>query len=512
MQEQALLPTQLRIAWYILNRHRLKLVTFVLLTTVAVAVGSMFAAPIYSASSRLLIKPGREDLYFSPTSDSPTVMDRLNTQEQKLNSEIEILNSPVLAAKLINEMGVDRLYAYPGRTLRGCLFWVTEFISPTYAARLSENPSRGGFGGWLVNEHAKKEVPPMEDVQKSVQDSLKFSIVPKSNVINVNFEWPDPEISAEALNAFVDLYLTHHLLVHNDQATYDLLKDQANRWEQELQKSETELKDFKARYSITSLADQKKMLLEKFSAIESERQRTRSEINETRDVIGTLENQLIDLDRNVQVRETVNQQPDALTSLKAKLAELELQGLKQEILRVRQMIAEEEKKAQITTVSGASPLRQSVETDLFKARAQLGAIEAKADSQTSQIAAYRTGLDTFDGIDQQVKELERKVAINEANYKHYLTRFEEAKISESMDQQKISNVSVIEKALPPLEPIKPNKRLNVLLGGLLALFAGTGLIFLLEFINPVFRTREDVGQFLGLPVLAVLPRIEEPSH
>jgi uncharacterized protein involved in exopolysaccharide biosynthesis len=118
----------------------------------------------------------------------------------------------------------------------------------------------------------------------------------------------------------------------------------------------------------------------------------------------------------------------------------------------------------------------------------------------------------MDDIDQQVKELDRQVAINEQNYRLYVTKFEEAKISESMDQQQISNVSVIEQAVPSLEPVKPNKKLNVLLGGLLALFAGTGLIFLLEFINPVFRTREDVGQFLGLPVLAVLPRIEEPSH
>jgi capsular polysaccharide biosynthesis protein len=32
------------------------------------------------------------------------------------------------------------------------------------------------------------------------------------------------------------------------------------------------------------------------------------------------------------------------------------------------------------------------------------------------------------------------------------------------------------------------------------------MAFIIEFINPVFRTREDVDQFLGLPVLATLPK------
>ena len=510
MQEQALLPTQLRIAWYILNRHRFKLAIFVLLTALAVAVGSMLATPIYSASSRILIKPGREDIYVSPTAESSVVMDRYNTQEQKLNSEVEILRSPLLVTELIQEMGLERLYDYSQRTVRGWLFRATELISSTYAARLSENPGRGP-AGWLIKQDQRGEIPSLEDVQESLENSLTFSTVPKSNVIRISFDWPDPAIAAEALNRFVGLYLARHLKVHTDAATYDLLRDQAARYEQELRRSETELNALKARHSITSLADQKGMLLEKLSAVESEQQRTASEINQTRQIIATLDLQLRDLKRNVQVRETVNQQAASVADLKARLAELELQGLKQEIKLVKQMIAEEEKKAQVTTVSGESPLRQSVETDSFKARAQLGALESKARSQASQIAGYRAEMKRMDDIDQQVKELERQAAINEQNYRLYVTKFEEAKISESMDQQQISNVSVIEQAVPSIEPVRPNKKLNVLLGGLLALFAGTGLIFLLEFINPVFRTREDVNQFLGLPVLAVLPRIEESS-
>ncbi len=105
-----------------------------------------------------------------------------------------------------------------------------------------------------------------------------------------------------------------------------------------------------------------------------------------------------------------------------------------------------------------------------------------------------------------MNELARQVEIDEGNYKLYLTKFEEAKISESMDKQKIANVRVISPAVPIMQPIKPNKKMNVLAGGFLGLLIGIGIAFLIEFINPVFRTREDVDQFLGIPVLATLPK------
>jgi hypothetical protein len=67
-----------------------------------------------------------------------------------------------------------------------------------------------------------------------------------------------------------------------------------------------------------------------------------------------------------------------------------------------------------------------------------------------------------------------------------------------------------------MRPVKPKKRRNVMIGGFLGLCTGIGLAFLIEFINPVFHTREDVTQFLGLPVLATLPigqlgKLEENS-
>jgi uncharacterized protein involved in exopolysaccharide biosynthesis len=250
------------------------------------------------------------------------------------------------------------------------------------------------------------------------------------------------------------------------------------------------------------------MLLERLSEIQSEREQTTSEIRETLEMIATLEAQLSKLAQDVQLQETVDKSSntETLAALKARLVDLELQGVKEEIKRVKEMIAEEEKKEQVVLVSGKSPIRESLEGDLLRAKARLEALKAKQKEQKLQIGTYREDLKTLDRSGKQIKELERRVETDEASYKLYLARFQEARISESMDKQQIANVRLIAPAIQPSEPIRPRKRLNFLIGGFLGLFAGIAMAFLIEFIHPVFRTREDVHHFLGLPVLAVLPK------
>jgi uncharacterized protein involved in exopolysaccharide biosynthesis len=456
MQDEALTPLQIRTAFYIIKKHKWKILALFLFMAITAAVGSLMLRPIYQASSQLLVKPGREDVYVSPTGDSPAVIDRSN-QGEKVNAEIAILKSSSLVAELVDHFGVNYLYEYPDRTLKGKLF----------------------------KKNKRPETRPVEQAHKSVLKSLEISRVPKSNVIEVTFDWPDPVIAARVVNKLVDLYLVQHVKVHTNPQTYTLLEEQAKKWEAKLRRSEKELEDFKRLHAITSLPQQRTILLTSLSEAESQRKNTESEIQEIQEVLASLEAHLADPDHNVQLGERVNEDSATVAALKAKLVDLELQGLKEDISRLKEMIAEEEKKEQ---------------------KARLRGLEAKLKNQKLQITAYQEELKTLEGFGKRMNELEREVAIDETNYNLYLMKFEEAKISESMDKQKIANVSVIEPAVPVMEPVKPRKALNVLIGGFLGLFAGLGMVFLIEFIHPVFRTSEDVDQFLGLTVLATVPK------
>lgn len=79
------------------------------------------------------------------------------------------------------------------------------------------------------------------------------------------------------------------------------------------------------------------------------------------------------------------------------------------------------------------------------------------------------------------------------------------KVSEIIE---VKNVQVIDKALVPINPVKPSKKLNVIiagmLGGMLALF----IIFLIEFFDNTVKAEDDVERHLGLTVIGVIPKFK----
>ncbi len=70
-----------------------------------------------------------------------------------------------------------------------------------------------------------------------------------------------------------------------------------------------------------------------------------------------------------------------------------------------------------------------------------------------------------------------------------------------------NNVSVLDHAIPPLRPIKPQRRLNLALSGMMGLFLGLATVFFLDYLDNTFRTPEDIERHIKLNTLAVVPRI-----
>lgn len=67
------------------------------------------------------------------------------------------------------------------------------------------------------------------------------------------------------------------------------------------------------------------------------------------------------------------------------------------------------------------------------------------------------------------------------------------------------NVKIIESVKVPENPVSPNKKMNIGIAFLLGLMISIGLSFLLEFIDNTFKTREQMEEILGLPVLGAIP-------
>lgn len=69
-----------------------------------------------------------------------------------------------------------------------------------------------------------------------------------------------------------------------------------------------------------------------------------------------------------------------------------------------------------------------------------------------------------------------------------------------------SPATIYAEAEPEGKPAKPNVPLHLALGGVLGLMFGLGLAFFLEYMDTTVKNLDDVEKYLGVPVLAVVPK------
>jgi uncharacterized protein involved in exopolysaccharide biosynthesis len=103
------------------------------------------------------------------------------------------------------------------------------------------------------------------------------------------------------------------------------------------------------------------------------------------------------------------------------------------------------------------------------------------------------------------EDLLRNVKTAEEKYLLYANKREEARIGDALDEHGILNVTIAEQPTVPALPTRSEWRYG-LLGLALAATVSTGLAFAADYLDPAFRTPEEVVMYLGAPVLASLPR------
>ena len=108
----------------------------------------------------------------------------------------------------------------------------------------------------------------------------------------------------------------------------------------------------------------------------------------------------------------------------------------------------------------------------------------------------------------QAKRLEVELTTARELYNAYLKKHgEEAATSGSG----IGSVRIIDKAVIPVRPYKPDIIMNIGLGAVVGLLIGIGAMFVSEQLDDRIRSAHEVQVFVGLDVLAVVPRLGEKS-
>ncbi len=114
--------------------------------------------------------------------------------------------------------------------------------------------------------------------------------------------------------------------------------------------------------------------------------------------------------------------------------------------------------------------------------------------------------------EQEIQSIQRDYNNIRESYSSLLARRLEAELAVNMEKkQKGEQFRILDYARLPEKPMSPDVRRLFMLSLAVGLGFGGGIIFLLEFLNPVIRGEEQIETEIGLPILASIPPIVQPG-
>jgi succinoglycan biosynthesis transport protein ExoP len=132
-----------------------------------------------------------------------------------------------------------------------------------------------------------------------------------------------------------------------------------------------------------------------------------------------------------------------------------------------------------------------------------------ARSYATQYRGYRNQLDTA-ALESARGEVESRIAgLTDKKGALYASLVEKEQQLRTMEALQTSNATVIDDAGSAVQ-VAPRPKRNAALGLILGIFLGVGLAFLRETLDTRVRSAQEIGERLGLPLLARIP--EPPKH
>jgi uncharacterized protein involved in exopolysaccharide biosynthesis len=109
--------------------------------------------------------------------------------------------------------------------------------------------------------------------------------------------------------------------------------------------------------------------------------------------------------------------------------------------------------------SRINELRQGIAS--LKQQLQAVAQDVPLSTETERYRSIDDAKNQLLTLQLREQDLKRELAINDRSYRAYQERVEEARTLEDLNRQKSANISVIQAASTPIDPIRPRKGLNI---------------------------------------------------
>jgi len=487
----------LRDFFYVIFKFKMTIMIFTFSSVVVAILYSYTFPPKYEATSRILIKMVAESVpqgsgMFKPSS----VITNINPSEI-INSEIELLKGRYIAEEIMNTMGHEILYP-PVEVPKTIWQKIKSFLRKNSVMIYEWTEDQLSALGLM------KKLSPHEKATLSITRGLSTQVIRNSNSVKVNFKSTNPDLAAKVVNLAVSLYLKHRIKLHSGSNVLDFFSYQTANFRRNLEEAERNLKEFKDRWNVSSIEEQKRHILNLNSEIRSEIDKTDIELSKLDRKVSTIKN-LLPLGSSDGTDGNISNPSHVVDSLRLKLMDLKLK-------KMNLLARYTENSPLITLVSKEI---KEIEGELRKEEVKsavsvdIDALKSKRKTLSEILEKSNEELIKFNQLDYELRDLMLKVRENEHLYNTYFEKTEESRISQAMDTAKITNVRVIEPAYAPIISVRtikfiPQRIFNIILSFIVGIFVSITIIALVEIFDHSFKSSEDTEEYLGLRVLGTI--------
>jgi uncharacterized protein involved in exopolysaccharide biosynthesis len=309
--------------------------------------------------------------------------------------------------------------------------------------------------GWAHQLTSDSPLPPRERALVALRKQLDAQNVRKTNVILVAHEGPSAEASQKIVSTLINLYLDEHVRMSRSPHEHAFLAEQAASIKKQLVQRETELRTFKDQTGLASPPEQRQTLVAQIGRLEDD--------------------------------------------MKATLATIE--GAEAEN---RAIVAEQRRASAVDTKA-----REELRMMLLKEQPVLASQRAKLSRLQTQLADAKEQMKVLNGNENRIIQMQREAQILEVSYRKYSEGLEQARLDESLENQRISNINVAQPATLSFQPVKPQRSVFLFAGLFLACFGGPSLAVLFSVYRPLSTAPHGASHRLDMPALAPAPALRD---
>lgn len=471
----------------VLKRRRAVILGWTALMTLVAGLVAFQLTPIYRAEAIVMLDTRKTEVL-----NVKAVMSGLPADEAAVRSEVEVLNSPALASRVVDKLDlttnplVNTALEPPSIWQQyNPVTWLRHYFTPNAQPTLSPEEKQRRVHDAAV-AHVMNHVTIFNDG--------------RSYIIKIRYESRDPKLAAEIANTYAEQYLLTQLeakLDATERAT-DWLNTHLTALRDKARDSDKAVQLYRAQHHLIGTKNVT-VTTQQLSELNSQLIIAQADLAQKaanlRQIEALVRSGGVDSAAQVLASPAIQQLKLQEATLLQKRAELSTRyraeyptmiNLQAQINDVKRKIQQE-----INNVVG------SMKSDVAAARSRVYALQASI-RRLQQSAAVQ------DEAGVQLRQLQREADANRTLYENFLNRFKQTSAQEDIQQ---ADARMVSRAQVPNLPSFPNKRSLILMAFAISLLTGVMIAFAIEHLDNGFRNADQIEKMAGTRFLGHVPAV-----